>query len=305
MNRSRRQELLQLVNKKRSFLSPSIKRTSSNKPFRRQSCRCSECGNVGVFQDRQNALHPQTYIRAHHCKKRKRRMQRRKGTYVTSTSLNIGDSQNNTVILTNNYKLRKAKTILVSSKTSEAILKCKRLLTKDDQQINYEFFYNNELKYSKGIMELSQQSQTYETALISFVNLTKSPSFGFNSFKNIINESRSSSSDEQNLKVSELKPIQSKTPLIKTKNISMHNRKLTEGIMLTNVNKTVQQFVQSCTSMKVINTPKPQKQIQLPQINTKKEQNKFSVYLLSSPRKALFEMKTQITSLKKIKTFRK
>ncbi|CAK78345.1 unnamed protein product (macronuclear) [Paramecium tetraurelia] len=305
MNRSRRQELLQLVNKKRSFLSPPTKRTSNNKPFRRQSCRCSECGHVGAFQDRQNALHPQTYIRAHHCKKRKRRMQRRKGTYVTSTSLNIGDSQNNTIIITNNYRSRKTKSILVNTKTSEAIAKCKRLLTKDDQQINYEFFYNNELKYSKSIMEISQNSQTYETALISFVNLTKSPSFAFNSFKNIINESRTSSSDEQNQKVSESKPLQSKTPLIKTKNFSMHNRKLTEGIMLTNVNKTVQQFVSSCTSMKVINTPKPQKQIQLPQINSKKEQNKFSVYLLSSPRKALFEMKTQITSQKKIKTSKK
>ncbi|CAD8127722.1 unnamed protein product [Paramecium sonneborni] len=305
MNRSRRQELLQLINKKRSFLSPSIKRTSNNKPFRRQSCRCSECGNVGVFQDRQNALHPQTYIRAHHCKKKKRRMQRRKGTYVTSTSLNIGDSQNNTLILTNHNKSKKAKTILVTSQTQEAIQKCKRLLTKDDQQINYEFFYHNELKYSKTMMEMSQYSQTYETALVSFVNLTKSPSFGFNSYKNIINESRTSSSDEQSQKVSDLKPIQLKTPLIKTKNISMHNRKLTEGIMHTNVNKTVQQFVQSCNSIKMINTPKPQKQIQLPSINSKKEQNKFSVYLLSSPRKVLFEMKTQITSQKKIKPYKK
>ncbi|CAD8125914.1 unnamed protein product [Paramecium sonneborni] len=213
-------------------------------------------------------------------------------------------SQNNTLIINNNNKSKKAKTIIVTSQTQESIQKCKRLLTKDDQPINYEFFYNNELKYSKGIMDMSQYSQNSETALLSFIHITKSPSFAFNSYKNIINESRTSSSDEQNEKESNQKHLQLKTPQIKTKNISMHNRKVTEGIIHTNINKTVQQFVQSCTSIKMINTPKPQKQIQSPQINSKKESNKFSVYLLNSPTKALFEMKTQITFQKK-KTLKK
>ena len=35
MNRSRRKELQLLINKKRSFLSPSIAKLINNKPFRR------------------------------------------------------------------------------------------------------------------------------------------------------------------------------------------------------------------------------------------------------------------------------
>ncbi|CAD8124847.1 unnamed protein product [Paramecium sonneborni] len=305
MNRSRRKELQQLVNKKRSFLSPGIGKTITNKPFRRQSCRCSECGGVGPFQERQNAQHPQTYIRAHHCKKRKRRMQRRKGTYITSSSLNVGQSENNTIILPNVPKLRKAKTISVTKELQQTIRKGKRLLTKDDQQIKYEFFYNNELKLSKGFLENSQISQTYETALISFVNFTKSPSFVLNSYNNIINESKTSSDDEPNQKDFRNKQLQLTTPKIKIKNNSMHSRKLTEGMMHSNVNRTVQQFIQSCTTIRVLNSPKPSKQVKLPSINSKREQNKFSVYLLNSPRRAVIELKSQTTSQKKIKVFKK
>ncbi|CAD8105128.1 unnamed protein product [Paramecium primaurelia] len=305
MNRSRRKELLQLVYKKRSFLSPSIGKSIPNKPFRRQSCRCSECGGVGPFQERQNAQHPQTYIRAHHCKKRKRKMQRRKGTYLTSTSLNVGQSENNTIIIQNAPKLRKAKTISITKELQQTIRKGKRLLTKDDQQIKYEFFYNNELKLSKGFLESSLNSQTYEAALISFVNFTKSPSFVLNSYNNIINESKTSSDEEQNQKHLQDKQLQITTPKIKIKNNSMHSRKLTEGMMHSNVNKTVQQFVQSCTTIRVMNSPKPSKHIKLPSINSKREQNKFSVYLLNSPRRAVMELKSQITSQKKIKVFKK
>ncbi|CAK68467.1 unnamed protein product (macronuclear) [Paramecium tetraurelia] len=305
MNRSRRQELLQLVNKKRSFLSPQMGKSITNKPFRRQSCRCTECGGVGPFQERQNAQHPQTYIRAHHCKKRKRRMQRRKGTYLTSTSLNVGQSENNTIILQNAPKLRKAKTISITKELQQTIRKGKRLLTKDDQQIKYEFFYNNELQLSKGFLENSSSSQTYEAALISFVNFTKSPSFVLNSYNNIINESKTSSDDEQHQKHLQDKQLQFTTPKIKIKNNSMHSRKLTEGMMHPNINKTVQQFVQSCTTIRVLNSPKPSKQIKLPSINSKREQSKFSVYLLSSPRRAVMELKSQITSQKKIKVLKK
>lgn len=38
-------------------------------------------------------------------------MQRRKGTYITSTSLGVGMSETNTIIIANGPKLRKAKTI--------------------------------------------------------------------------------------------------------------------------------------------------------------------------------------------------
>ncbi|CAD8204193.1 unnamed protein product [Paramecium pentaurelia] len=305
MNRSRRQELLQLVNKKRSFLSPSIGKSTNNKPFRRQSCRCSECGGVGPFQERQNAQHPQTYIRAHHCKKRKRRIQRKKGTYLTSTSLNVGQSENNTIILQNIPKLRKAKTISITKELQQTMRKGKRLLTKDDQQIKYEFFYNNELKLSKGFLENSLNSQTYENALISFINFTKSPSFLLNSYNNLINESKTSSDEEQTQKLLQDKQLQLTTPKIKTKNNSMHNRKITDGRMHPNINKTVQQFVQSCTTIRIMNSPKQSKQLKLPSLNSKREQNKYSVYLLSSPRKAMMELKSQIISQKKIKVFKK
>lgn len=53
------------------------------------------------------------------------------------------------------------------------------------------------MKLSKGLMDISQCSLTHEAALLSFINLTKSPSFALNSYNNIIiNESRTSSDEE-------------------------------------------------------------------------------------------------------------
>ncbi|CAD8147636.1 unnamed protein product [Paramecium pentaurelia] len=283
----------------RSFKYYLFNVTGGQCKFRRKTCTCSECGGTNTFVEKQNALQPITYIRAHHVKKRKRKMHRNKGggrhlsAMITRVPLKIEDITN----LIPTRKERKAKTLLQNQFIEQTLLKCKRLLTKDDSTIGYEYFFANELKIAYQTQEFMTNS-TFEKTPTQI----KQQNGNLTGSQRTIDESQVTIA--QNLNINQSQVLNIQLPKINYKikqKPSLYSPRIYQDILESHnlkPNKTVDKYISQSTHCSPVNIKLPlisQKKV----IQTKRKKSEH-VYLKGSPLKLLHELKSQILLQKKM-----
>ncbi|KAM3128316.1 hypothetical protein pb186bvf_019559 [Paramecium bursaria] len=183
--------------------------------FRRHSCHCNCCGQMGKFQERQSVLYPQTYINAHMISKRKKKRVKKPQKVQSASPLKL-DPQSN-----KKRNNRKHQT------TFSNFVKNNPFKSKDDNEINYEFFYQNELRLERLI-----QHRLETMKMLSYRSICDSQY----------------SSSEQEIQIMPI--ITEKTPIKKKKIVMSHSRKTTEYIIQQknlNPNKTILKYTASKT----------------------------------------------------------
>ncbi|CAD8091413.1 unnamed protein product [Paramecium primaurelia] len=265
--------------------------------FRRKTCTCSECGETNAFVEKQNALQPITYIRAHHIKKRKRKMYRNKGggRHLSAMIIRVPlQNQDN-----NNFKKeRKGTTLLQNQFIQQKLYKCKTLQTKDDNNIGYEYFFANELKIA---------NETQEFITITTIDKTqtqiKQQNFALNGSQKTIDESQITITKNMNMNMNQSQITNTQFPRAKCKikqKPSVHSPRVYEDILQSHnlkPNRTVDKYISQsahCSPAKIKFPLISQKQI----IQTKRKKSNH-IYLKGSPLKLLFELKSQVLLLKK------
>ncbi|CAD8147265.1 unnamed protein product [Paramecium octaurelia] len=283
----------------RSFKCYLFNTTGGQCKFRRKTCTCSECGGTNIFVEKQNALQPITYIRAHHVKKRKRKMHRNKGggrqlsAMITRVPLKIEDITN----LIPTRKERKAKTLLQNQIIEQTLLKCKRLLTKDDSDIGYEYFFANELKIAYQTQEFMTNSTFEKTP-----TQTKQPNGNFTTSQRTIDESQLTSA--QNLNINQSQVLITQLPRVNYKikqKPSLHSPRIYQDIIQSHnlkPNQTVDKYVSQSAHCSPMNIKLPL--ISQQKVSQTKRKKSEHVYLKGSPLKLLHELKSQILLQKKM-----
>ncbi|CAD8172077.1 unnamed protein product [Paramecium octaurelia] len=283
----------------RSFKCYLFNATAGQCKFRRKTCTCTDCGGTNAFVEKQNALQPITYIRAHHIKKRKRKMHRNKGggrhlsAMITRVPLKIEDITR----LIPKRKEKKAKTLLQNQFIEQTLLKCKRLLTKDDCAIGYEYFFANELKIAYQTKEFLTTSTFEKTP-----KQIKQQNFGVTGSQKTIDESQIISA--KNLNINQSQVLNTQLPRVNYKikqKTSLHSPRVYQDILQSHnlkPNRTVDKYISQSTHCSPSNIKLPlisQKQVTQ---TTRKKSN--HTYLKGSPLKLLLELKSQILLQKKM-----
>ncbi|CAD8096994.1 unnamed protein product [Paramecium sonneborni] len=283
----------------RSFKNYLYNATGGQCKFRRKTCTCSECGGTNVFVEKLNALQPITYIRAHHIKKRKRKMHRNKGggRHLSAMIARVPPKIEDITNLIPSRKERKAKTLLQNQFIEQTLLRCKRLLTKDDSAIGYEYFFANELKIAYQTQEFMTTS-TFEKTPTQI----KQQNVALTGSQRTIDESQMTC--VKNLNINQSQVLNAQLPRVNYKikqKPSLHSPRVYQDILQSHnlkPNRTVDKYISQSTHCSPVHIKLPLiSQKKVTQTSRKKSEH---IYLKGSPLKLLLELKSQILLQKKM-----